>query len=84
METMRTDAPSEQPAAEPSGTAPDAEPDRDAILEETPPPGLLRRFFTIARHLGGLVFGGAAGLRPRAARRPGAQAGACASPRCAW
>jgi ubiquinone biosynthesis protein len=29
------------------------------ILEEVPPPGLLRRFFTIARHMSGLVLGGA-------------------------
>jgi len=60
METMRTDAPSTQPAEEPRAGAPAGGAAVEyAVLTEVPPPGLLRRFFTIARHVGGLIFGGA-------------------------
>jgi ubiquinone biosynthesis protein len=49
------------------GRAPDEEWE---ILEERPPPGLLRRLFATWRHLNGLLFGGlAAVLRERPAGR---------------
>jgi ubiquinone biosynthesis protein len=58
----------EHPEAPPP-EAPSSAPDREfELLAESPPDGLVRRFFTIHRHLLGLVFGGLiAAVRSRAA-----------------